>query len=342
VAEPRGAFDEGAEPSVLGASATLPVGRGSGREMARAARQRGNLPPQPDGPAAPTTAPPRRRERVERVWEPGSSGVLPLGEYVRELWVRRPFIAEMARAELRGSRASTALGALWGVADPLIQAGIYFFLFTVIRGASGRPDGFLPVLVAGVLLFSFVRAAMMGGGRAVLNGKNLILNSSFPRAVLPVAALYRGLLEFIPAVGVYAVIHVVAGAPVHRGLLLIPVLFTIQLVMSLGLALLLATLNVFFRDMVNFTSYLLRILMFASPIIFPVSFLAQRQVLGIGLDDILLWQPLFPLFASYQAVLLGGAPEPLHLVLTVVWAVVFLVLGVWQFRKRERTFAVRL
>src|SRR4051794_18921929 len=120
---------------------------------------------------------------VEYVFEPHSAEMPPLRPYLRDLWERRRFIAEMARADIKGKRNSTVAGQLWAVLDPLFQAAIYFFLITVLRGGA-RGGAELASLIFCVFLFQLTAGALNDGGRSVVSNKGLMLNSSFPRAML--------------------------------------------------------------------------------------------------------------------------------------------------------------
>lgn len=279
---------------------------------------------------------PRQYSDVEYVFDAHSSTVTPLREYLVALWERRRFMVELAKADLKGPRSSTVLGRIWGVLDPLFQAAIYFFLFTVIRGGTGRSIDFLPVLIADIFLFGLSTAALNDGGRSIRKSKNLMLNSTFPRALLPIASIYKSLLAFVPSALVYAVVHLILGAPIGVGLSLLPLLFLLQTTMSVGIALLVATLVVYFRDAANLINYVTRVLFFTTPVIYPVAQIPS------GLRPILIWQPLYPLFASYQKIFSGGVPSAGMIVLVAIWAVVLLAWGVTVFRRHERHFAVHL
>ena len=130
---------------------------------------------------------------------------------IRDLWDRRAFMTALAKTDLRGPNKNTLLGELWGVLDPLVQAAIYLFLFTVIRGGqNGANAGRSAVLIIGcVFLFSYTRAAIQGGGQSILKSRSLVLNSTFPLGILPVAAVYTGLLEFLPCIVIYSLIHLI-------------------------------------------------------------------------------------------------------------------------------------
>jgi teichoic acid transport system permease protein len=272
---------------------------------------------------------------VVYVFGPDTKAMPDLRSYVSSLWERRRFMTEMAQADLRGRRSSTLLGGLWSLLDPLFQAGIYYLLFTIIRSGS-RPQDFLHVLIAGIFLFQLSIGGLTEGGSSIRQAKHLMLNSTFPRALLPIAAVYRGVLRLVPAIPVYALFHVILGAQTGWGLLLLPLLFALQVVLAIGMAMLTATAVVFFRDAANFVNYIGRILFFASPVIYPVA------VIPADIRAWLAWQPFFALFASYQEIFGGGVPGTGMVLQVAAWSFGFLLVGSWVFLRHERDFAIRL
>jgi ABC-type polysaccharide/polyol phosphate export permease len=279
----------------------------------------------------------REYSDVEYVFGPHDHSLPDIRKYMSDVWERRAFMMANARAEMKSPYAGTVLGDAWRVLDPLFQALIYMFLFTAIRGKGG--SGYFLMVVSGVFLFNFTMVGLSSGGRAVQRAKGLVLNSTFPLATLPMSALYTGLLEMGPTVAVYIFFHVVFGGAVGSGLFLLPMLFALQVAITVGMMLIFATLTVYVRDMSNLLDYLLRILMFVTPVIYPASELAK--IPGI-LQTILHLNPLFTLFSSYQEVLGGGMPDPSWMVQSIIWAVVLPVIGFRFFVSRERGFALRL
>jgi teichoic acid transport system permease protein len=274
---------------------------------------------------------------VVHVFEPHSVSMPPVRPYFHELWERRRFIVALAKADLKGARSSTIAGQLWGLLDPIFQAATYWFLITIVRGGQGSNGGsFLTVLIAGVFLFNYSRIALNDGGRAVVKGKGLLLNSTFPRALLPLAMVYKGLLEMVPSAFIYAIIHILAGAPIGPGIVVLPLLFALQTALNIGMALIMATLTVYIRDMANLLTYITRILIFITPVIYPVSLLTPTM------KSFLQWNPLFPLFAAYQQIISGGTPSTSYVIQTAIWAALFLGVGVRVFLSHERAFALRL
>lgn len=274
---------------------------------------------------------------VEYVFEPHGSTQLPLAEYVRDIWERRRFIEALANAELKGSRSNTVVGELWGVLDPLIQGAVYWFVFSIIRGGEkGDNTEYLTMVIAGVFFFNLTRIALNDGGRAILKGRGLMLNSTFPRALLPLAAVWRGILEFLPAVPVYVVFHLALGAPLGPGIAMLPLLFLLQVAISTGLALIFATAIVIVRDTSNLLNYVMRMLLFITPVIYPVESLTPT------LQTILSLNPLFAVFSAYQIIVLGGVPSFGLIVQATLWAVGLMAIGIRVFRKYEHSFALYL
>lgn len=271
------------------------------------------------------------------VFEAGGASMPPVREYLAEAWERRHFVTSMAKADLRGPRSRTALGELWAVLDPLFQAGIYWFLInTIRRGGTADPTERLTILISGIFLFTFINTVVNQGGRSIIRNKAMMLASTFPRILLPATEIYKGLLDLGPSLAVYALIHVLIGAPIGPGLLVVPLLLFFQLLISTGVALIFATLTVYVRDMSNVLNYVMRILFFATPILYPVSLLP-----GVA-ATVLQVNPFFALFACYQAAFLGGLPPIGYLLQSAAWSVVLVIVGFRTFVSRERGFALRL
>lgn len=274
---------------------------------------------------------------VEHVFVPGGSTLPPLRQYLQDSWDRRHFVTAKAKADLRGPRSRTGLGEVWAVIDPLFQAGIYWFLISTIRrGSVEDPTERLTILISGIFLFTFTMTVVGGGGRAIIKNKSLMLNSTFPRVLLPATEIYKGLLDLGPALAVYAVIHLLLGGAIGPGLFLLPLLILLQIAISTGMALIFATLTVFISDMANFLDYVMRILFFTTPILYPVSIIPDSAKLILQIN------PFFALFACYQAVVTGGVPSISYILQATFWAVLLLVVGFRIFASRERGFGLRL
>jgi ABC-type polysaccharide/polyol phosphate export permease len=273
---------------------------------------------------------------VEYVFEPHSPALPDLPQYFAALRDRRQFMVELARADMRSLRTSTALGNIWSVLDPLFQAGIYYFLYAVLRKGSTNQKQFLPILIGGFFLFQLSLNALGEGGGSIKRAKGLLLASTFPRALLPITTVYKSLRGFVPSAFVFLVLFPLVGGKYGSGLFLLPLLFIMQQVMNIGIALLVSTFVTLVPDAANVMQYITRVLFFATPVVYPVALLPARAKVFIG------WQPLFPLFASYQAIFSGTMPKLALLIETALWSIFLLVVGTRVFLRHEREFAMHL
>ena len=128
------------------------------------------------------------------VYEPHKAGLPPMGSYLHELWRRRQFAYEMARTTLRAQNFNTALGQLWLLLNPLLLTCVYFLLIDILRDHS-RGSVFFAHLMAGLFAYNFISTSLNQAGRSVTKGGRLVLNTAFPRTLLPLSAV----LVVVPA-----------------------------------------------------------------------------------------------------------------------------------------------
>ena len=298
--------------------------------------------------AAPTpraVAEPARRRRRRRgddftsqqhVYEPHSVGLPPLGTYVRELWRRREFAFELSRTRLRAQHFNTAFGQLWLLLNPLLLALVYFVLVDILRAGS-RGGEFFAHLMAGLFVYYFVSNSMREGVRSVTSGGRLILNTAFPRALLPLASVINAFMRFLPTIVVYAPVHLASGQPVGPELLWTLPILALFVLMASGLSMLVAAAQVYFRDLKSFLPYMLRIWLYASPILYYADEVPERYRWILDVN------PLAPLLSAWSDVLdFGRAPAAGDLALGLAWALAIFLSAALFFVSREREFAVRL
>ena len=268
-------------------------------------------------------------------YEPFKAGLPKIGEYLRTFWRRRAFISEFARSELREQNFDSVFGQLWLVLNPLMLSGIYFLLIYVIGGASGSAR-FIH-LTSSLFLFYLVANSLTGGVKAITSGQRLILNTSFPRIMLPVSAVVVALFRFLPTLVVAFAIRQFFGSPYSWNMLWALPILLIALVLSLGLAILISCVNVYFRDIASMLPYLTRTLLYLSPVLYEASTMSDR----IKQFEVL--NPMFYLLDAWAQVMVRAeAPSLSGLLHALAWSLGIFIVGTYFFLSRERDFAVRL
>ena len=273
---------------------------------------------------------------VRHVYEPHRVGLPPLGSYLRELWRRREFAFELSRTDLRSQHYNTLFGQLWLILNPLLLACVYYVLVDILRARTGGVE-FFAHLMAALFAYYFVTDAIRQAVRSVVGGGRLILNTAFPRMLLPVASVITAFKRFLPTIVIFLPVYIVADLPMGPELLwLIPV-FGLYVLLAMGLAALVAAGQVYFRDLKNFLTYALRMWLYGSPILYFAHEVPDRY------DFLLLLNPLSPLLTAWSDVIdFGRAPDPTDLAIGAAWGIAFFVGGALFFMSREREFAVRL
>ena len=291
--------------------------------------------------SSPTISRPHRREDEftgeRHVYVPHSVGLPPLGSYARELWRRREFANELAKTKLREQNFDTVFGQLWLVLNPMLLALVYFILVDILRASDSRNSEFFAHLVAGLFAFMFIHNAMTVGVRSVTKGGRLILNSAFPRALLPLSAVITAFMRFLPTMVVYVPVHIASGLPVNWTLLWVIPIFALMILLACGLSMLVAAAQVYFRDLSNFLPYALRIWLYISPVLYYTDEVPDRYKWILDIN------PMGGLLTAWSDVLNAGqAPQAGSMLLGLAWGVgIFVVAGLF-FLSREREFAVRL
>ncbi len=294
--------------------------------------------------------------RPVQTFLPHRAGLPRLSTYFVTLWRRRHFAIELSRASMRAAHTNTFFGQFWLVISPALNAVVYFLLVNIIRGGNSGPDFFLHLL-AGLFAFNFISATMSAGANSVVSGGSLVLNTAFPLLLLPWSALRTAFFRFLPsliillaffsyfafigphpvacdAAGVCVELNTVHFSPVQ--LMAIPA-FMLIFVFAAGLAALMATVQVYFRDTTQFLPYATRIWLYLSPVLYYAD---QLQPWMLKLEY---FNPLFPLLGIWTDTLARGIMPPMSWWLgSAAWAFGTLLIGTLYFISREREFAVRI
>ena len=179
--------------------------------------------------------------------------------------------------------------------------------------------------------------SVSSGAQSVVGGGKLILNTAFPRLLLPLESVLESFMRFLPTVAVYAVVHALVGLRVGPQLLWAVPIIALFTIFGAGAAMFTATSQVYFRDLSSFLPYFTRIWLYTSPILFYAEDVPER------LRPILYFNPMYPLLGSLNdAVIEGRTPPFAYLAASLAWALGTILAGAAFFISREREFAIRL
>ncbi|NBE92144.1 ABC transporter permease [Nonomuraea sp. KC401] len=261
----------------------------------------------------------------------------PFPVYLRLLWQRRHFILTYATSRNVSKYSGSALGQLWQVITPLLNAAIYYVMFGLILGAGRGIDNYPIFLLTGMFVFTYTQRTATAGAKSISGNLSLIRALHFPRAALPLAYTIQELQQLAFSMGVLLLIVVATGEPLTWYWLMIPVVLALQSVFNVGAGLILARLGAWLRDLNQLLPFIMRTWLYASGVFFAI----HDKVVGTaGLPEWVATAMYLNPAASYiewmrDILMAEHTPPPTAPVACAVWAVLALVIGGWYFWRAE-------
>jgi lipopolysaccharide transport system permease protein len=252
---------------------------------------------------------------------------------LRELWAYRELIVFLAIRDVKVRYKQAVLGMAWAVLQPLAGALVFTLVFD--RIAKLPSDGIpYPVFAfVGVMVWSYFTASVQTAMSSLVGNVGLVTKVYFPRMAAPIAAMGPGLLDMGISLLILAVLMAVYGVTPGIALLALPLCIVVLVALTFGVGLILATLNVRYRDVKGVSSLLLQLWLFASPVAYASSVIRDRWAALYALN------PMAGLIDAFRWSLLGTpAPKPSALIGLVI-LVLILVAGLAVFAREERRFA---
>jgi ABC-type polysaccharide/polyol phosphate export permease len=256
-------------------------------------------------------------------------------QQLRTLLRYRLLIQSLVGRELKARYRGSVLGFVWSFVNPLLLLLTYGLVFTVMlpvqRPASLEP--YFLFLFCGILPWTWFQASISEASGALISGGNLIKKVLFPAEVLPVVTVLANLAHFLLGLPILLLFLALAGR-LSPSLLLFPLPLLVQLVFTLGLALLVSALTVHFRDIQNILSHLLHLWFFASPVLY---FYGE---VGGTLRQVLRLNPMAHVLVSYQEMFfLGRFSHGPGLGLAALAALLSFAAGSFLFERLRDTLA---
>ncbi|WP_437584647.1 ABC transporter permease [Paramicrobacterium sp. CJ85] len=239
----------------------------------------------------------------------------------------------LTKRDLRVRYSTSALGYLWSILDPLVMAGIYWFVFTVVFDRGGRvgEDPYIVFLIAGLLPWMWFTGTVSDSTRAFLKDAKLVRSTSIPRSIWVNRLVLSKGIEFIASIPVLALFAIFSGAHVTWYAFLFPLGIVLQGALIMALGFIIAPAVVFFRDLERATKLILRFLFYASPIIYGLSDLPP------AFQPYAAFNPLAGIMGIYRSAFFPEQLDWLAVGGSVLVTAILLVIGIVVFRRCERS-----
>jgi lipopolysaccharide transport system permease protein len=262
---------------------------------------------------------------------------------VASLWTRRELIGQFTRRNIEMRHRGSRLGAFWALINPLSMLVLYYVLFGVIYNTKFNvlpgETGFdvLLAMFLGLSLFHAFSETLSWAPTLITTNPNFVKKVVFPLEVLPVAQIGAAAFHLAVGLGLVLVGSVFSTAGLTWHVLWLPVLIVPLLMLSLGMAWLLAAAGVFLRDIGQLSAFAVTLLLFASAVMFPATMIAQRSP---ELWAVLRLNPLLQIVDLARNVVLWHQPMPFPwLAYIYAFAVIVFASGAVFFALLRRSFA---
>jgi ABC-2 type transport system permease protein len=243
--------------------------------------------------------------------------------YLHSLWL-------LSARDLRVRYATSALGYLWSVLDPLVMSLIYWFVFTQVFDRTVGEQPYIVFLITALLPWVWFNAAVTDFTRAFNKDARLVRSTAIPRSIWVNRIVLSKGVEFLFSLPVLVLFAVFGGATVGWGILWFPVGVILLTVLLVGLGMLVAPLCVLYGDLERTTRLILRALFYGTPIIYGVSDLPG------AFPEIAAFNPLAGIFTLFRVGFFPDQWDTLSVVVSALMSFAFLALGLFVFGRLER------
>lgn len=253
---------------------------------------------------------------------------------LRELWAYRELLYFLTVRDIKVRYKQTALGAAWAIIQPVMTMLVFTLFFGRLAGIDTGGVPYPVFAFAGLLPWTFFSNAITNSGNSLVTDARLISKVYFPRMIIPAAAVAAGWVDLIIAFVFSLGLFFYYGIGLTWKLVLLAPLFALVSLLALGTGMLLAALNIKYRDVRYALPFMIQLWLFASPVIYPLSLVSPQW------RWILMLNPMSGIIENLRAALFAGTNfNWASLAISIGVTLVVLTCGAFYFKYMEKQFA---
>lgn len=267
-----------------------------------------------------------------------SPRILLLDFRLRELWQYKDLVMMFVRRDFVSNYKQTILGPLWFILQPLLTTAMYVLIFGRVAGLAPAGIPMLIFYLSGVTIWNYFSETLNKTATVFKDNAQIFGKVYFPRLTMPFSIVISNLVRFFIQFALFVIIwsyFFFSQDTVHPNLfiLLTPILVILMGLLALGLGMIITAMTTKYRDLTFFLSFGVQLLMFATPVIYPLSKLPEKY------KWLILANPLTPIVETFRYAFLGsGSFSWIYLGYTTLITIIILLLGTIIFNKVEKNF----
>lgn len=252
-----------------------------------------------------------------------------------ELWRYRELFYFFTWRDIKVKYKQTVLGFLWAVLQPVIMMVIFTFFFGRILNDPSQKMPYPIYVFSGLLLWNVFSSGLQTAAASMVGNAGIIKKIYFPRLIIPTSAILVALFDCLMTFIVFLPMLILFNQHVSLNVLWCwPLAFLVCVIATLGPSCWLAALNVKYRDFRYVIPFLVQVLFFVTPVIYPVNLLKYEW-----LRYIITASPMYAAIELFRFPLTGDAPDTVSLIISASSAVIMLFVGLIYFKETEDFFA---
>lgn len=228
----------------------------------------------------------------------------------------------------------TVLGFSWAILRPFIKMIVFSIIF---GGLAKIPSDGIPYplfVYVGLVPWEYFSTSLTRSTSSLITGSGIFTKVYFPRLILPIVPCIAVLVDFVIALSIVFILMIYYGYAISITIFYLPILMILMILTSAGLGMWLSALAIQYRDVPYGVQFLVQILMYAAPVIFPISWMPESYRIYLAI------YPMYGVIEGFRAAILGQIAMPWDLIgIGAISAIIMFISGAYYFKKKERIFA---
>jgi lipopolysaccharide transport system permease protein len=253
---------------------------------------------------------------------------------IKEIILYKDLLYFLVIRGIKAKYAQSVLGIGWAVIQPLVSTLIFTIVFGNLARINSEGVPYFIFSLTALVPWTYFSNTLNESSNSLVSNSNLITKVYFPRLVLPLSAAFSKFLDFGITFLLLIVILLIYGFGFSWSIMFLPVLLLILLLTSLGLGMGLAAMAVQYRDVKHALSFVVQLLMYLAPVVYPTSNVPEKFRIWYALN------PMVGVIEGFRSIFLHTQPMPWNFIINgAIVSVIFFMGGAFYFRRMERNFA---
>ncbi len=269
--------------------------------------------------------------------EPGTEN----SNYWKDLWNYRGLFYFLAWRDILVRYKQTVIGVLWSVLRPLLTIGVMTFIGWLFNPEAMTLEKRILLVAAATLPWQFFSASFSEASNSLVANSNLLTKVYFPRLIVPTSTVIVCLIDFFISFGIVIVFMILFQHAPDWNILFLPLFLLLAFITSIGTGLYIAALNVQYRDFRYVVPFIVQFGLYVSPVAFSSSDIYTSERIPQAVKFIYSLNPMVGVIDGFRWCILGGNTS-IYLpgfLISIGISILFLFIGIWYFRKMEKSFA---